>query len=215
MKEHPILFSGPMVRAIIDGTKTQTRRVVKFPKWASVAEGIEVENGIPEAYSQAEGRFSEIKCQHGQTGTKLWVREKFGQLQDEDGGRYVYRADFPPDNDEFHRGKGWKPSIFMPRVASRILLEITDIRCERLQDISEADAISEGIEWCGGDDRLPQGNTNGIDAGWKNYMETGNFDGFFVSPISSFQSLWESINGAESLEQNPLVWVIEFKRITP
>jgi hypothetical protein len=116
MKERPILFSAPMVRAILDGRKTQTRRVIKEKLMRG--EGAHVNN-----------------CQYGKPGDRLWVRETF--CYHDYLARYLYKADGVT-------GVKWKPSIFMPRIASRIMLEITGIRVERLQDISEEDAIAEG-----------------------------------------------------------------------
>jgi len=253
MKERPILYSTPMVEAILSDRKTKTRRVVK---------GLEESKDFGYTFREINNGFAifdgilptGINCPYGKVGDRLWVREKtriiswteegevmfeyadgtksewvnlYSEEQDPDGDKYMEwweryslrleklgatqdeEGNMIRDGFEFP----WKPSIHMPRAASRILLEITDLRCERLQDISESDAIAEGVEWCGGDDNLSQGNTNGIDAGWVNYMETEKFDSLFVSPISSFQSLWESINGHESWKQNPWVWVIEFKSI--
>lgn len=254
MKERPILFSTPMVNAILEGRKTQTRRIVT---------DLEENKDFGYTFKEIQGDIAifqgildvGIKCPYGQIGDVLWVREKtritdwteegevkfqyadgtksdwvelFTEDQDPDGDKYMEwwekycemltKRGAKTDDDSgemFMNGVEfpWKPAIHMPRAACRIRLKITDIRVERLQDISEADAIAEGIEWRGGDDNLPQGNTNGIDAGWINYMETGKFDGFFVSPIASYQSLWEKINGTESLEQNPWVWVITFEKI--
>ena len=150
-KEHPILFSTPMVQAILDGRKTQTRRVAKVASNAiSVAH-----NGLGWAQYDTElndkKRFNMgfLTCPYGKKGNRLWVRESFRECQKKIGpygleqnidyefSHYEYKADNPD-------GK-WKPSIFMPRSACRILLEITGVRIERLQDISEKDAIAEGI----------------------------------------------------------------------
>ena len=143
MKERPILFSAPMVRAILDGTKTMTRRAVK---------GIALDwlrpNGFtPEFVANPENHL----CPYGIPGDRLWVRETFG-IDDEDGS-VLYFAD--PDTaqaaeharvceDRYPRRR---PSIHMPRRASRILLEITHVRVERLQDISHEDALAEGMPW--------------------------------------------------------------------
>lgn len=201
MKERPILFSGAMVRAILDGRKTQTRRVIT--KWSGPK--LPPGNGAnQDGYCTVEdhtiaqkpwtadliGRL--IACPYGQPGDRLWVRETFGI----GGGRtthyYVYRAgdnDIAAHND--HPNDGWKPSIHMPRCASRILLEITDVRVQRLQDINEQDAEKEGAEPIGGLNRGP--------------FRTG----FYV--------LWDHINEARGYgwDKNPWVWVIEFRRITP
>jgi hypothetical protein len=129
MKERPILFSGPMVRAILDGRKTQTRRPVK-----------------PQPFVATPSMFDLSKCPIGQPGDRLWVRETW-QLCDYDGpGGYpktdsVYRADGETDD----KRKGWRPSIHMPRSASRITLEIARVWVERVQDITEDGAIREGM----------------------------------------------------------------------
>lgn len=190
MKQRPILFSGAMVRAILEGRKTQTRRVIRGP----------------EKYSRIhECGFC---CPHGVTGDRLWVREQFS-------GTYAWNA-IPPsgwgwDNTEvpiWYWADGnppdgdWtrpKPSIHMPRRYSRITLEITDVRVQRLQDISEEDAIAEGLRyrpaidaWTSGDDNWPT----------------------FVDPRRSYAGLWNHINGAGSWDANPLVWAITFKRVS-
>lgn len=221
MKERPILFSAPMVRAILDGRKTQTRRLaitkrsgIDFtgggpkdgPDWNDPGcWGFEDGNtGISWAL-RGDADASQIACRHGQPGDRLWVRETWAQPAPLDPGPTVYRADYPdcvPAGFENIPPAGairWKPSIHMPRALSRITLEITDVRVERLQGISERDAIAEGICKTG----------SGF---WSTYGQR-EVDGTF-SPRSSFQSLWESINGLMSWESNPWVWVIEFRRIT-
>lgn len=152
--ERPILFSAPMVRALLAGTKTQTRRIVK---WRDVAPGLNlsftglsasriVETWVLESPSRTsrEWRCAPTPCPYGKPGDRLWVREAFGFVtHDRDGPRpesLIFRAD---DNAEWD-GK-WRPSIHMPRWASRVTLGITDVRVQRLQEISEEDAIAEGI----------------------------------------------------------------------
>lgn len=183
MKERPILFSGEMVRAILEGRKTQTRRVVKMPPFDSSDETLG-----SYLIAHMDG------CPYGQVGDRLWVRETWAYCPYRNC--FFYRADNFPE-DKFK----WKPSIHMIRAASRITLEITGIRVERLQDISEEDAIAEGIQKnpVQFDTRLnyPAGSSA---AGWHN-------------PKNSFRSLWRSINGKDSWELNPCVWVIEFKQI--
>jgi hypothetical protein len=154
MKIMPILFCAEMVRALLDGRKTQTRRLVK-------------------------DRPPEIEYCKYMIGDLLWVRETFIDAQGYNDGLadFMYRADVwaEGEKDEF---KGmWTSSIFMPRAASRITLEITGVRVERLQDISDEDSIAEG-------------------AGY---------------PSQKFMALWQSINGKESWDSDPWVWVIEFK----
>ncbi|TXH90322.1 MAG: hypothetical protein E6Q78_05105 [Rhodoferax sp.] len=176
MKEHPILFSAPMVRAILAGTKTQTRRVVKpTPEWIGKSGVLSFNGrvGLPHAI-----------CPYGQPGDRLWVREAWnGYGPFKDGMHYYYRAtDQNPDSTK------WKPSIHMPRAASRITLEITGVRVERLQDISEADAKAEGYK------EFP-GSVNQMD------------------PVTWYQALWEQINGPGAWDANPWVWVVKFKRL--
>lgn len=165
MSTRPILFSGPMVRAVMEGRKTQTRRKMKTP---------------PDCF---ENPLSVLfACPYGQVGDRLWVRESFAVCED---NNIFYKADGKPDPWDGWDGVKWKPSIHMPRQASRITLEITGIRVERLNDISEADAIAEGCQCAG----VPASLTN----------------------RGAFAKLWESINGFDSWSVNPWVWVVEFK----
>ena len=165
MTERPILFSAPMVRAILDGNKTQTRRVVKLKP------------DYMETFLRLPNKVA--CCPYGQPGGRLWVRETFEDCESALHSCVLYRADGGTP------GTKWTPSIHMPRWASRITLEITGVRVERLQDISEEDAISEGTPFpCGG---------------W----------------VGGYQKLWESIHGPGSWDLNPWVWVVEFKRVTP
>jgi len=197
IKERPILFSGPMVRAIIEGWKTQTRRVIKsHPNLLNYSAEQVIIDGVwhPTSPSGKIGLVSAIKCPYGKPGERLWVRETW-QHFDVSGvyQGHVYRAD-----DEGSDIK-WKSSIFMPRSASRLLLEITDVRVERLQDISDSDAIAEGVQGA------PGGH-------WIDYRK-GAVKYGCVSAHESFETLWQSINGTESLAENPWVWVVEFKRV--
>ncbi len=193
-----------MVRAILEGRKTMTRRVVKFKPIGYLGW---VRNVFTHLFKLADAPLKETKCPYGVPGDRLWVRETFSEIEaartpgDEipDYMTYLYRADFSSDVDASQWGGAWKPSIFMPRAASRILLEVTDVRVERLQDITEEDARAEGVE--------PD-----VDAGyWKGYI----FPGVYDSAKKSFASLWQSINGLGSWDQNPWVWVVSFKRIEP
>jgi hypothetical protein len=197
MKEAPILFSGPMVRAVLAGAKTQTRRVVKP---SSGPHTIEQVVSTPDSLVA----FIRTRCPYGQPGDRLWVRETWRPLaiiegrcagnscvEFPDGGqKYRDGAYYDPSNhDNFDpAARKWKPSIHMPRWASRITLEITAVRVERLQEISEADAIAEGYE----SDPAPN-----------------DF------PLPWLWQLWESINGPGSWALNPWVWVVEFKRVQP
>lgn len=189
MKERPILFSAPMVRALLDGSKTQTRRVVKPSKCRYF--------GVPLAACELAGEVNSgeyANSIYGQPGDRLWVRETWLQTNPFTKGglhTYGYRAS---DAVEFPDAV-WKPSIHMPRAASRITLEITAVRVERLQDISEEDAIAEGVKW----------------------FSSGAVEcpGMPETPIDAYRSLWEKINGPGSWEKNPWVWCISFKRTEP
>ncbi len=183
MSERPILFSAPMVRAIIGGDKTQTRRVLKpQPSFGQPWHGWIVD---PEMMD-----IPTAMCPHGITGDRLWVREAIGiHCRPEDGleGYCVYRADFP-DGPLASFEPGWTPSIHMPRWACRLVLEVGAVRVQRLQDITEADAKAEGME------RTPVGT-----ATWSNRQ--------------SFAVLWDQLNGKRegcAWENNPWVWAIEF-----
>lgn len=198
MKERPILFSAPMVRAILAGTKTQTRLVVKpQPTGFLGGPGVTMEDGTPAPrvpVDDCAGEFGRvIQCPYGQPGDRLWVREAFAHVFDDKFGpvpdSIIYRAD-EGNGDWPH---GWRPSIHMPRCASRILLEIISVRVERLQEISEADAIAEGV-------------SPDMGLRWKSGDDT---------PRGMYGELWESINGPGSWDANPFVWVVEFKRVQP
>ncbi len=201
MKEHPILFSGPMVRAILSERKSQTRRVMPNQPIVAYRMG-RVEQFCSTGYPQDSRGYSREQlatfCPYGEVGSHLWVRETFWPRpfrtpRDMREGadtwpRVIYDAD-KPDAEEL-RGWGWKrkPSIFMPRKSSRITLEITTIRVERLLDISESDARAEGVT------KEPLGARMNFMAGW------------------------DSINGKRKgckWSDNPWVWVIEFKRVEP
>jgi len=207
MTERPILFSGPMVRALLDGTKTQTRRIVKdLPPW-QITEIVPSTSGCgrwlpngpaPSGRGMASGHWR--PCPYGQPGDRLWVRETWARAHVTQAGQewFVYREG---DNRTDYGGP-WKPSIHMPRAASRILLEITGVRVERLQDISDQDAIAEGIRRVG--------------PGWERWHPDPDdieHTGSTQKPRLSYQGLWESINGAGSWDANPWVWVVEFRRI--
>lgn len=192
MRERPILFSTSMVQAILAGRKTQTRRVVKFPLKCPTHH-VSVGNGQTPPPT--------TWCPYGKVGDVLWVRENFCFADSFDNGKevrtYAYQAT-PFTNLKVR----WKPSIHMPKAACRIFLRITNVRVERLQDISESDAISEGVEK----------QFTPLFQEWR-YKDYFNINSDWRSPISSFQSLWASINGIESWDNNPWVWVVEFERI--
>jgi len=212
MKTRPILFSAPMVRALLDGTKTQTRRLVKPQPEPEASLGFLIPQ--PNAKGScahfhkidARGIHSDeltVHCPYGMPGDRLWVREtaiitppnwtdrSFSTHPDAPGGpRCVQYLATNPETEAAEDYKLKKtPSIFMPRWASRITLEIVSVRVERLQDISEDDARAEGAQWaaCG----APQEGSH----------------------KAGYALLWESLNGAGSWPANPWVWCVEFKRI--
>lgn len=228
MKERPILFSTPMVQAILEGRKTVTRRIVKqtdlqkepdFFQFIGNSKDIDlprpaVKYENPTFYGwhpvNNNGITYVLKCPYGEVGDRLWLRETWCYSVDENGythfDQYRYKADGPVtfyDADGFETNKsGWKPSIHMPRSASRITLEIVSIRTEQLHDITDTDAEREGVKV--GDE--------GMEC-WDYLDNDWGRAGF--TPTESFETLWQSINGEESWESNPWVWVVEFKIIKP
>lgn len=197
MRFIPILFSTEMVQAILDGRKTQTRRVVKSNGVIHTARKIVFED---ENWQGESGR--KIKCPYGQPGDVLWLRETWSDCTD--------RPDCPAYKagkdgwEAFHGDLKWKPSIHMPKAACRLFLRVKSVRVERLQKISEKDAKAEGV-------------LEYEDGTFKNYFKTKGLravDGVeCLLAKGSFQSLWSSINGLDSWNINPWVWVIEFERI--
>lgn len=206
MKQRPILFNTEMVRAILQGRKTQTRRIVKLPPWSTQSWDdsgpYEDDPSRIEVVSRVSGCTVEQVCPYGKPGDLLWVRETWADLNERYpsmSSQIIYRA----DKEDRAAPIKWKPSIFMPRAASRILLEVQDIRVERLQDINEWDAIEEGLEMVDGPDGLRYYGNYGDD----------NAD-TCLHPIESYRTLWQSINGPESWHENPWVWVVIFKQIS-
>lgn len=232
MKERPILFSGPMVRALLAGTKMQTRRVVK-PQPRTMPDGFlprlywpardthMTHDGTGRAFFQFEKRGNydgqhtasgAFYCPYGQPGDRLWVRENGWERPERtpkmmrEGADtwepYYYDADDLPWQDvEDFRLWGFKrrPSIHMPRWASRITLEITAVRVERLQDISEVDAKAEGLYQ----------DTAGR---WTTYSAFEQAREH-LNPVQAYRDLWEQINGPGSWDANPWVYVIQFKKV--
>lgn len=240
-KERAMLLSAPMVRAVLDGTKTQTRRVMRpqpEESWSQHRDGPRESLGW--SWPHRSGTHIPIgerllaHCPFGQSGDRLWVRETWRYAGwTEDGiPKIEYAADgrtkfchrvpeewcerlediwaelSKPSNygiDGRAADRHWRPSIHMPRWASRITLEITDVRAERLLDIREAGALAEGIikhrrggwHW----EQPPAGIERSNHFGWRD-------------PRFAFSVLWEMINGADSWRANPWVWVIEFRRAT-
>ncbi|MBJ6377856.1 hypothetical protein [Enterobacter hormaechei] len=251
MKERGMIFNGEMVRAILDGKKTQTRRIMKVQPsdgfhpthngydldlnahWYTP--GVIDKNGyLQPAKKDVFGVADENEgytCPFGAVGDRIWVRETWGVVShelDEDGriqpwipdrpataihempfgngyysGHAIYAADGDftwGDDDGYEDGRScWKPSIHMPRAACRILLEVTSVRVERLNSISQEDAQAEGMEL----------------TGWRPTYSDPDSGGEVWTPYDNFAQLWESIYGEESWKANPWVWVIEFKVASP
>jgi hypothetical protein len=238
MKERPILFSSPMVRALLDGSKTQTRRVVKLPHNNRLGVWEPTTVGGPNGGRTASGETVPLQgaiwhtrtgdslvCPHGQPGDRLWVREthEVNRIGYEEGpnapARHYagvkYRAD--DGRAEFTISQslyrdldskescGWRPSIHMPRWASRITLEVTGVRMERVQDISHDDALAEGVQdFASTLDDQPHPSGESPEQASRRLQW----------PQRQFRTLWESINGAESWDINPWVWVVEFRRLS-
>lgn len=205
IRERPILFSAPMVQAILAGRKTVTRRVVKerqFPApFHQRCSAVGVAVALREMYEQ--GRFEERPFPYGQPGDRLWVRETWAKVPHPpaisdrckvgpEGWGATWRADWTGNPS----GYTWKPSIHMPRWASRLTLEVTGVRVERLHDITEEDAKAEGVEAKRG------AGAAGIQAG-----------PVHLSHVVGFRELWCDINGPESWDANPWVWAVSFRRV--
>lgn len=205
MKERPILFSEPMVRALLSGAKSQTRRIVKDGAWRNYGD-CDGDGRMVDAWD-----IDRALCPYGQAGDRLWVRETWTPgaiiegrfsgnsfVRFRDGGqKYKDGAYYRPENyrpGEFDASKfKWKPSIHMSRWACRLVLEITDVRVERLQDISREDATAEGVDAWAATALPPAGQLE--------------------DPRVQFALLWQAINGATSLDANPWVWALTFRRL--
>lgn len=193
MKERPILFNAPMVRAILSGQKTQTRRICK-PRsdWLLGSRCVLMPHELAGEVNQGQYGNSPF----GQPGDRLWVREAWAL---DDNGHEEW-AVFRADGDEAAKPDGahWSPSTRMPRWASRITLEIISVRVERLQGITADDAMAEGI--------VRQG-----DGGYAADKDGRHYHA--ASAWHAYASLWEQINGAGSWATNPWVWVVKFRRL--
>lgn len=235
VRERPILFQGAMVRAILAGTKTQTRRAIKYtarrpidflggggkdgPDWNDPScWGYETSEGGEWVVLRRDNRDPEtyaLPCPYGRPGDRLWVREAFMHEPADycweasvsipsRPASTVYRADYPNSQP----GEGWKPSIHMPRNLSRIDLEITEVRVERLQAITDADAVAEGVE------DTAQLGACFVDESvrtWRDYTDPERLA--CKSAAVSYRTLWERINGPGSWDANPWVWAVSFKRV--
>lgn len=229
MRERPILFTAPMVRALLAGTKTQTRRALRVQPdehhWQSLP-GYELKRSkivtirercaVKFSHSIPQNREWEtaldwLLCPFGQPGDQLWVRESWAPEQYDSLAESVaeiegtlnkpaYRADWEATPARLP-AYSWKPSIHMPRALSRIQLEVTDVRVERVQSISLDDCAAEGVyEWAA--ENPPRDAAGNVDK--------------YNNPIRAYAALWDTINGAKHpWESNPWVWVVEFRRLKP
>ena len=195
MIERPILFSGPMVRAILEGRKSQTRRVLRVPDHPAVADWVLDSEYRAAARAPSESvaeqyvstfPYGRVPCRYGRPGDRLWVRETWRQ----GNTGVLYRAD-----DICPSQQHWRPSIFLKRAACRLVLEVTAVRVERLQDISEADAMAEGVE----------------------AVPVRAFEHAHTPPpreaVPAYRALWDSLNAKRApWSRNPWVWVVEFRK---
>lgn len=248
VRERPIIFSGPMVRAILDGAKTQTRRTFKPQpelaimdrKGTEALQAARVGGLLPNG-DQPKWRWrgtfwmpwpSTIVrcCPYGDCGNRLWVRETWQEVDDEYGSPLMaYRAggyrmigatnsrhnpiysSFDGEAGEFEQPEKWRSPIYMPRWASRLTLEITNVRVQRLQEISEEDAISEGVlDWAESCDKP------GMWDGLSQEGRIGILRSKIGSLVTAYSYLWDEINEKRApWSSNPWVWAITFKRVTP
>jgi hypothetical protein len=201
----PMVFSATMIKALLDGRKTQTRRIIN-------------KNYQTNKVKPAKPSFTnETDCREFKLGNEfdedyiykipvsqcdfIWVRETFSEF----GKGFIYKSDYLAEFSDLKIK--WKPSLFMPRSACRIFLEVTDIRIERLNEISEADAINEGIEAS-----IVKSSIFKTYLGFKNYyVQDAEDELYYKSPIDSYKSLCMTINGSESWQENPFVFVYTFK----
>lgn len=223
MKERGMIFNAEMIRALLDGRKTQTRRIMKVQP----SSGVRISPFVKSGFEDGHGK--ELSCPFGQPGARIWVRETWADVNHDGCPAVAYRADgevrdlHEDDGDEddprlekywfaawypdlISGTEGnWTPSIHMPRWASRITLEITDVRVERLNSISEEDAAAEGVGsalWFA---------AKGVPE--EEWASLGEHGAERASHINTFATLWESIYGTSSWQANPWVWVLEFKRV--
>ena len=202
MKEHPILFTGEMVRAVLDNRKTQTRRTAGLVyvnndpgAWVLVMQGALLGRYAATFEHRETGERHTAFCPYGVAGDQLWVRETFDDMH----GMTLYRANpedeaiFPPCTTGKCR---WKPSIFMPRALSRIQLDLVAVRCEQVRNVSHTDALAEGVP--------------DIDQGGN--LISGSY------AVTNFANLWEKINGGKrgmGWARNPWAWALTFKKVQP
>lgn len=205
VKERGILYSAPMAIKVLSGEKTQTRRILKLPDWVTDYEAAvfklnerAAKGEVPALAYFENGRVvKRFSCPYGGKGDRLWGRETWQHLSEKDGDPEgpCYRATGHHPSCKVH-GHLWRPSIFMPRWASRLLSEVVAVRIERLWSISEADAIAEGV---------PAYFHGGYDFEYRG----------MTPAYANYRRLWSEINGAESWDANPWVWVVSFRPAPP
>jgi hypothetical protein len=219
MKERPTNLKAWEIRAILDGRKTQTRRVVKPQpseglSWRGVIScaTIKADEGkhlFTDCYPCAR-QTQRIRCPYGQPGDRLWVRETWAPHADTP--RYaIYRCDPGGDYQDNSDGFRWRPSIHMPRTMSRITLEIESVRVERLNEINNSDAKAEGLPSASPHRHGSQGIVKD-DCPPDPYARR-HYTGINDCWICAFRMLWQSINGPGSWDANPWVWVVTFRRV--
>lgn len=220
----PMLYSTPMVQALMNGTKTQTRRQIKDAiRVEKVPQYLEYKDDWDKymvGYSNYQYKLIKSSVNIGDI---IWVRETFQHTEilninpeDENYG-FVYKADSQPWED--YEGWVWKPSLFMPKDACRLWLKVTNVRVERLQDISEEDAENEGLEKdystffdTNKEYSFPDYNTPRTEI--KRGKKVKISSGLFKYAVDSYKSLWQKINGKDSWDANPFVWVYDFEVIS-
>jgi len=225
----PILFSTEMIKSILSGKKTQTRRLTNldevnsyhhhweiFPTYKLAYKIHDCMDGVCATFTPTHFEHGKVtqdesvraKFPYGDIGTFLWVREAYAKDYFETG-KHGYKADYTDLSAEYVSKPKWKPSIHMPKTATRILLEIENIRIARLQDINNDDAFAEGIDW-----KIKYPDEAPDSKFYRDYERSINSysAGILFQAKHSFFSLWKSINGRDSFQQNPFVWVIEFKK---
>ncbi|MCK3849974.1 hypothetical protein [Pseudomonas sp. W2Jun17] len=211
MKVRPILFSAPVVRAILQGQQTVTRRKLKIP------------HGLWQASDSGELVPIPANCPYGQPGDRLWVRESFGEVYEycdhpEMPGceteywhiEWKYRADGETPEIEDGVFEGWRPNIHMPREASRLLLEVIDVRVERLRDSADLDLLDELGDMLEDCDSVAGKEFSRIE-----HLQSAGAPLKMIPEMYGFKAFWDGKHGAGSFDANPWVWVVEFKRVTP
>ncbi len=220
-RERPILMHARSINGILAGRKTQTRRIIKGPPadWAPIV-GIYAPTKVnragfecpgPETYGASDESYC-IRCAYGQPGDRLWVRETWCPatvVASTEPGRegqknIYYRASVDAVDEKIIKGH-WRPSIYMPRAYCRLILEVTSVRAQRVQEISEEGVLAEGVEsW-------DEWDAHGQDC--QDYYRGATEEDIFTSPQEAFKQLWNNTNGKDAWKRNDWVWVVKFKRV--